>query len=1021
MNDTLGFLLTVSSREALKNVNDLTKALDDTDNALTKVGRSIKGAFNKTSIVGFYTSMKDLLNTMMALAKPQAEFIENLNLMDTAFGKNKDSAHELIDEMSNIFGLDTSKMTKQLGTYRQMSSAMGLTSEAADMLSKNLLKMQEDVSSLYNISDEKIATKLQSAMAGQSRAVRSLGVDITTTGLQNELYRRGINMTVDSLNSASKEVLIYLTMEHQLQNAQGDLAKTNESVANQMRIFKDETVMLARNIGGLLIPVLRSVLPVLNGILMAINSIMASILAFFGIDAKKLSNEFGITEVETGFDDLGKSVDGVGKKAKAAKKELRGFDKLNVINTPTSSSTSGTGGSGGGGGFSTSIPKELLEALKDYDNKMAGLKTKAQEIRDIILDILKPLKEPIGAGLEYLWEEVLKPMGEWAKTTLLPKVIEALKSTFNTLAKITSNVLNPALKFLMENVLKPLGKFVGRTIVKAFENWKIIMDTIAKSKILTFLIGGTGLVIAFQKLIGVVKNVINVLGKTKLLGSLMAYDDVLIDSIKKTKSLTSGWTLFVQKAITGKTKLDKVNSSIKLGVKGIIDAFAGMTIVGASLDDINENGHNLINTLGILVGTILAVKGGIEATTAVVAIFNATAAANPITAVIGALVGVGGLVASLVLTDQEFDNSNEKVDETNKKLEEYKKKLKESRDEIENSSLKLQIQSEQSQAYRNELANLIDDNGKVKGSYAEVDKAIGYLNSTLDLNITRNGDQLTLDGKLIDKREDLIGKIDETINKMKEEGIQAMANKAIEDEIQRQIDIRKEENKIIGDLKKSAEDYDLTNEKEAKNFYSRNEDKIKKLGDLEGAYKQSEDQIGIYSQALSEAQQGNFDQAINHMSKTAKKSKTEITDIMGKIDSTLTKTYSTKIIAEVNIDTRKAEEKMAKKQREWAKSGIIGEMTFNNTYGAMYASGGFPEDGFFFANHNEMVGKFSNGKTAVANNDQIVDGISAGVARAILSTRGSNQAVNITVKADDDSFARFLKFKTNQDDRQFGF
>lgn len=40
-----------------------------------------------------------------------------------------------------------------------------------------------------------------------------------------------------------------------------------------------------------------------------------------------------------------------------------------------------------------------------------------------------------------------------------------------------------------------------------------------------------------------------------------------------------------------------------------------------------------------------------------------------------------------------------------------------------------------------------------------------------------------------------------------------------------------------------------------------------------------------------------------------------------------------------------------------------------------YATGGFPEDGLFFANHTELVGKFSNGKTAVANNDMIVAGI----------------------------------------------
>lgn len=50
-----------------------------------------------------------------------------------------------------------------------------------------------------------------------------------------------------------------------------------------------------------------------------------------------------------------------------------------------------------------------------------------------------------------------------------------------------------------------------------------------------------------------------------------------------------------------------------------------------------------------------------------------------------------------------------------------------------------------------------------------------------------------------------------------------------------------------------------------------------------------------------------------------------------------------------------------------------------------FATGGFPEDGLFFANHNELVGQFSNGKTAVANNEQITQGIAQAVAPAVYS------------------------------------
>mgnify|MGYP002771804904 CR=1 FL=1 len=60
--------------------------------------------------------------------------------------------------------------------------------------------------------------------------------------------------------------------------------------------------------------------------------------------------------------------------------------------------------------------------------------------------------------------------------------------------------------------------------------------------------------------------------------------------------------------------------------------------------------------------------------------------------------------------------------------------------------------------------------------------------------------------------------------------------------------------------------------------------------------------------------------------------------------------------------------------------GYIGEVSFGRLKG--YETGGFPEDGLFMANHSELVGRFSNGKTAVANNEQIIEGISRGVGEA---------------------------------------
>lgn len=60
----------------------------------------------------------------------------------------------------------------------------------------------------------------------------------------------------------------------------------------------------------------------------------------------------------------------------------------------------------------------------------------------------------------------------------------------------------------------------------------------------------------------------------------------------------------------------------------------------------------------------------------------------------------------------------------------------------------------------------------------------------------------------------------------------------------------------------------------------------------------------------------------------------------------------------------------------------IGKINLSDLIPA-YEVGGFPEDGLFFANHNELVGRFDNGRTVVANNTNIQSGIKEGVKEAV--------------------------------------
>lgn len=106
-------------------------------------------------------------------------------------------------------------------------------------------------------------------------------------------------------------------------------------------------------------------------------------------------------------------------------------------------------------------------------------------------------------------------------------------------------------------------------------------------------------------------------------------------------------------------------------------------------------------------------------------------------------------------------------------------------------------------------------------------------------------------------------------------------------------------------------------------------------------------------------------------------------------------------------------------------NSLEGYINIKNKWGMhAYANGGFPEDGLFFANHNELVGKFSNGKTAVANNGQIVEGIKAGVydavTSAIMSTGSNGSNVTVVLQGDADGLFKVVQSKADNYTMQTG-
>ena len=489
MSNIVKLLLGLDTSQATKSTGALEKGADKAnksinalDKSVTSLGNAIKIAFQQTPIIAFVGSLKKAIDVMGKLTQKESDYIESLNLLYVAYDNNADSAERLINNMNQLLGLDHAGLTKQLGVYRQFSSAMGIAGEKANLLSENLLKLQADVSSLYNLDFATAGKKLQSALAGQTRPVRELGADITEASLQQELYNRGIDKSVDSLNRASKSVLIYLTLERQLRNANQDAGATIDQLAQQMKVFKEQTGMAARQLGAVFIPVLKAILPYANALLMVFNDLLGLFLKLIGVDASKMAKE-GIANRSTVdfWDDYAGGLDKTTEAAKKAKLSLRGFDKLNNITTP---SNSGGGGGVGIGGALGGVDQSLLDALKEYD--LGEISQKAAKIRDSIMDWLGFAKDVngewkfskltlgtiVGAliggggliwGLSKVWNTFrkIKAVGSGVTSLLgLGKSAKVL-SEASTLSKATKSFTLPSFK----TVLTGLGELA--TIIVA--------------------------------------------------------------------------------------------------------------------------------------------------------------------------------------------------------------------------------------------------------------------------------------------------------------------------------------------------------------------------------------------------------------------------------------------------------------------------------------------------------------------------------------------------------------------------
>ena len=504
-------------RQLTQNTNSLATANNNSSKSYINLYAKLRMAI---------TAVRSAARTIASWITQSNKYVEDLNLFTVSLGEYAASAKEYAEKVSELVGIDPADWLRNQGVFNTIIKGFGVASDKAIIMSKNLTQLGYDISSFYNISTEDAFTKLQSGIAGELEPLRRLGYDLSVARLQQEAYTLGINKSVSAMTQAEKSQLRYYAIMTQVKDAQGDMARTLNAPANQLRILQAQVTQCARALGNILIPALNAVLPYVIALAKVIRLIANAIASLFGFSLPKIDYS-GLSAGAGAVAEAAESAeDGYGGAAKAAKKlkdNLLGIDELNIIRPDDDDSGSGSGAGIGEGGFDIDLPKyDFLEGL--VESRVDGIVDKITGFFDEIkkrieesgvIEAFNRLKEALSNFAE---SDFVKTMGEILNIIgdgVLTYGLDVLRDTLNLLADIFNGDLNRGVndfKDLLVDItfgpLITLAEVVDKLMGTHLADWFKDLKEQLKNLDLTKLQG-------FEKLQAAIENVKGAFDKLK--------------------------------------------------------------------------------------------------------------------------------------------------------------------------------------------------------------------------------------------------------------------------------------------------------------------------------------------------------------------------------------------------------------------------------------------------------------------------------------------------------------------------
>lgn len=516
---------------------------------LTSLGKSVTGWASSVvstlnRVTAAFSKITEAYNTQVEAEARLAATMKN------STGASEKEIQSVKDLAGSLQALGVVGDEVQLAGAQELATYVENTESIKQMLPVlNDMIAQQYGFSASTDSAVTIATMLGKVLQGQTSALSRYGYSFDEN--QEQLLKFG--------DEQQRVATLAAVVEQSVAGVNAALADTPTGRIKQLsNDFGD----LKETVGKLLSEIVYPLVTYLDVIVKKLNATFSAasggIKSLFGISDDSVSFGGGSSELADSSADAADNYEDIADSAKKAEKANKGslaaFDELNVLAKEGEDSGSDTGV------LPVSVPDtaevsltptiDTSEIESKTDTFITMITEKLKPLKDAferLKESLKPLKEHIGEGLKWFYDNILIKLVDWAVGKGLPAFIDMISGFFNLVDKIGS-LVGETLKSLWDNFFSKAAAFVGDALIKLMEALGDAFNAIANSpdavlvltiiaEIIGLILAGIGMfnfITALPELLASLTNpltwiIIALVAIGVVIAEIIAYKDTLIE------------------------------------------------------------------------------------------------------------------------------------------------------------------------------------------------------------------------------------------------------------------------------------------------------------------------------------------------------------------------------------------------------------------------------------------------------------------------------------------------------------